>query len=190
MARRIAVYGGSFNPFGNHHMDIIRWLAEEEGFRTILVVPAAAHALKDGLLEFMHRYNMAKLGVNHLRYTGMPSLPQHTDARVSMVEMDMLTRQAAPIRTYELLKELAQGYGPDDEIKFAIGPDIPDEMHKWHNVDKIEEEFGFIHLPIQSMRATKLRQMIEEGVTAWHGHVPLPVRRYIERHGLYQKAAA
>ena len=44
--RRIAVYGGSFNPFGKHHQDIVRWLIEEGGFNTVLVVPSAAHALK------------------------------------------------------------------------------------------------------------------------------------------------
>lgn len=187
--RRIAVYGGSFNPFGVHHQDIIRWLVEEAGFMDVIVVPAAAHALKDDLPEFLHRYNMAKLGVNDLRF-GRPSLPQNAQVRVSMIEMDMLTRQPAPVRTYELLTELRKGYGPQDEIKFAIGPDIPGEIHKWENVDKIEEEFGFVHLPIQSMRATALRGMIDEGLNAWERLIPHPVRKYIKMHGLYTKAAA
>jgi len=187
--RRIAVYGGSFNPFGVHHQDIVRWLVEQGGFMDVIVVPAAAHALKEGLPEFLHRYNMAKLGITELQY-GRPSLPQAAQVRVSMLEMDMLTRQPAPVRTYELLKELRKGYGSKDEIKFAIGPDIPDEMHKWANVSEIEAEFGFVHLPIQSMRATSLREMIGEGVNAWERHVPHPVRKYIKMHGLYQKAAA
>lgn len=187
--RRIAVYGGSFNPFGVHHQDIVRWLVEDAGFMDVIVVVAAAHAIKNDLPEFLHRYNMAKLGVNDLRF-GRPSLPQNSQVRVSMVEMDMLTRQPAPVRTYELLKELRKGYGPKDEIKFAIGPDIPSEMDKWANVSEIEEEFGFIHLPIQSMRATKLREMIGEGVSAWERHLPHPVRKYVKMHGLYTKAAA
>jgi len=186
MTRRIAVYGGSFNPFGCHHQDIVRWLAEEEGYRDIIVVTAAAHALKEGLPEFIHRHNMAKLGITDLQF-GRPSLPQKTQVRASMIEMDMLTRQPAPVRTYELLKEISKGYGPQDEIKFAIGPDIPGELHKWENVDKIEEEFGFIHLPVQSMRATKLRGMIGEGINAWERLVPHPVRKYIKMHGLYQE---
>lgn len=186
MARRIAVYGGSFNPFANHHIDIVRWLIEESKFSTVVVVPAAAHALKGDLLEFMHRYNMAKLGINHLRLNGRPSLPFKSTVYVSAIEMEMLQNHPPPIRTYELLQTLSRGFDPKDEIKFAIGPDIPDEMHKWENVDKIKEEFGFVHLPIQSMRATQLREMIASGITSWHRHVPLPVRRYIERHKLYQ----
>jgi len=190
MGRRIAVYGGSFNPFCDHHADIVRWLVTEGDFNVVIVVPSAAHALKDDLPEYLHRYNMAKLGVNHLRYNGVPSLPFESTVMVSQIEMHMLTKQPAPIRTYELLQELAQGYSKEDEIKFAIGPDIPDELHKWARVEDIERDFGFAHLPVQSMRATKLRQMIHDGVDAWKHHVPLPVRRYIEMHGLYRESEA
>lgn len=188
--RRIAVFGGSFNPFANHHQQIIRYLVEHEGFSTIIVVPAAAHALKDDLIEYMHRYNMAKLGAEDLVHNGMPSLPHNADVRVSMVEMDMLRRQAGPVRTYELLQTLKLGYPEKDvEMKFAIGPDIPDEMDRWAHVEEIRSEFGFVSVPVQSMRSTKLRQMIREGVDAWEDHVPFPVRRYIKMHGLYRETS-
>ena len=184
MAQRIAVYGGSFNPFCKHHQEIIRWLIEEGAFSYVIVVPAAAHALKGPMLEYMHRCNMTKLGVNDLVHNGMPSLPFKSTVVVSTIEMDMLRERPGPVRTYELLKELRKGH-PDAEINFAIGPDIPDEFDQWANVDEIETEFGFVTLPIQSMRATKLRQMIAEGLRAWKQHVPLLVARYIEMHGLY-----
>jgi nicotinic acid mononucleotide adenylyltransferase len=190
--RRVAVFGGSFNPFAKHHQDIVRHLVEHEGFSTVIVVPAAAHALKDDLIDYMHRFNMTKLGVDDLRYNGMPSLPHGSDVRVSMVEMDMLRRQPGPVRTYELLKEIRKGFlerDEDLEIRFAIGPDIPDEMDRWAHVDEIREEFGFVNVPVQSMRSTKLRQMIREGVEAWERHVPILVRKYIKMHGLYREAA-
>lgn len=185
--RRIAVYGGSFSPFCKHHQEIIRWLVEEGGFPYVIVVPAAAHALKEGLPQYMHRYNMTKLGVNDLLHNGMPTLPFGSTVVVSPVEMDMLREQPGPIRTYELLQRIRKGH-PEAEIKFAIGPDIPGELDQWANVDKIEAEFGFVELPIQSMRATKLRQMIAEGLRAWRQHVPRMVARYIEMHDLYHVA--
>lgn len=186
MSKRIAVYGGSFNPFGNHHQDIIRYLIEDAGFKTVYVVPAAAHALKEDLIEYVHRWNMTKLGVNDLLHNGVPSLPFESDVRVSLLEMDMLREQPPPIRTYDLLKRIRQGQlDPNTEIKFAIGPDIPDELHQWAHVDKIEAEFGFAEIPIQSMRATKLREMMREGIDSWKRHVPFMVRRYIEMHQLY-----
>jgi nicotinic acid mononucleotide adenylyltransferase len=155
-----------------------------------MVVPSAAHAFKPDLPAFIHRYNMAKLGVNDLRYNGRPSLPFHSDIRVSMLEVDMLCRQEAPIRTYELLKEIAQGYPDTTEIKFAIGPDILEEIHKWERVPEIRKEFGFVELPVHGMRATKIRGMLAEGVDSWKRHVPSSVQKYITRHGLYQKATS
>jgi nicotinic acid mononucleotide adenylyltransferase len=185
MDKKVAVYGGSFNPFGYHHQDIVRWLVEEAGYSKVLVVPAAAHALKSDLPPYMHRYNMAFLGVQELLADGRPSLPFGSMVVVSQIEMDMMRTQPPPVRTYNLLRQIREGY-PRHEIKFAIGPDIPDELGQWAHVDKIEEEFGFIHLPIQSMRATKLREMIRDGVESWRRHVPNTVRRYIEMHGLYR----
>jgi len=184
MTGRIAVLGGSFNPFCKHHQEIIRFVVEQAGFQTVLVVPAAAHALKDDLAPYLHRYNMAKLGVEDLLHNGVPSLPFRASVRVSQIEMDMMRRQPPPVRTYELLREVRKGY-PDEEIKFVIGPDIPDELDQWEKVDQIRDEFGFFEVPVQSMRATKLRGMISDGLRAWKQHVPLMVARYIEMHGLY-----
>jgi len=196
MQRRIAVYGGSFNPFGKHHQDICRWLIEEAGFTTVMVVPAAAHALKGDLPDFLHRFNMAKLGVNDLCWNGTPTLPYTSSVQVLTTEQDMLRSKAPPIYTLDLLREIKKGHGTpfskdEDpaEIKFAIGPDIRAEFPKWKGVDEIEKEFGFVDVPVFSMRATDLRNMIADGTSLWKRHVPHAVVQYIERNGLYKKAA-
>jgi nicotinic acid mononucleotide adenylyltransferase len=196
MQRRIAVYGGSFNPFGKHHQDIIRWLIEEGGFNTVLVVPSAAHALKGDLPDFLHRYNMAKLGVNDLCWNGMPTLPHASSVQVLSTEQDMLRTQGPPIYTLDLLREIQKGHGASfskdeepAEIKFAIGPDIRDEFDKWKGVPEIEKQFGFVDVPVFSMRATDLRNMIAEGTDLWKRHVPHGVAGYIKRNNLYAKAA-
>lgn len=193
MARRVAVFGGSFSPFAVHHQEVIRHLVCEEGFRTVVVVPAVAHALKGDLIDYVHRFNMTKIGVDDLRYHGVPSLPHDSSVHVSMVEMEMLRHQPPPVRTYEVLKRLRQGYlEPDGELqmKFAIGPDIPGELDRWAHVEEIRAEFGFVQVPVQSMRSTKLRKMIREDVRAWQRHVPSLVKNYIEMHGLYREDTA
>jgi len=194
MSQRIAVYGGSFNPFGKHHQDIIRWLIEEGKFDLVLVVPAAAHALKPNLPEFVHRYNMTLLGVNDLRYNGCPSLPYGKDPQTTGIEMEMLRDQKAPIYTIDLLRRVKKGWGRDlgkgeAEIRFAIGPDVPAELDQWHAVNEIESEFGFVEVPVFSMRATELRKMIQTGTRGWENHVPSPVVRYIEMHELYKEVS-
>lgn len=194
--RKIAVYGGSFNPFGCHHQDIIRWLIEEAGFSTVLVVPAAAHALKSDLPEYVHRYNMSHLGSTDLNFA-MPSLPHGSTVKAIDTEGRMLQRHKPPIYTYDLLKAIKEQFGqtfsssaPVPEFKFAIGPDVRDEFDKWKGVEDIERDFGFVDVPVFSMRATNLREMIGAGNNLWKRHVPRPVAAYIERNGLYQNKAA
>ena len=128
-----AVYGGSFNPFGNHHQEVIRSLVAC-GYQ-VIVVPAVAHALKPNLLSYHHRYNMAKISVEDL-LTQMVSNGWSKDVKVKLsnAEVDLLRKQKPPIRTYELLQEIRQNIGPQHTLKFAIGPDIHDEIHKWKNV--------------------------------------------------------
>jgi nicotinic acid mononucleotide adenylyltransferase len=196
MTRRIAVYGGSFNPFGTHHQDIIRWLIEEAKFTTVLVVPAAAHALKSDLPEFVHRFNMAHLGSVDLNFA-MPSLPFGSNVKAIEIEGRMLQRHKPPIYTWDLLNAIKEQYGQtfrkDEEppqFKFAIGPDVRDEFDKWKGVEDIERDFGFVDVQVFSMRATNLRGMIADGTDLWKRHVPRPVAQYIERNGLYQKRAA
>lgn len=184
---KTAVFGGSFNPLGVNHQSIVRWLLEEGGFTEVVVVPAVAHAFKSDLIDYVHRCNMAELGVNDLRY-GIPSLPKNTEVHVSKVEAELLKRQAGPIRTYEVLREL-QKYGLREGMKFAIGPDVVEELDKWEKVEQIKAEFGFVKIPVHAMRATKLREMIHDDVKAWKNHVSPSVRGYIERHGLYKEKA-
>lgn len=183
MARRIAVYGGSFSPFGGHHQQVVQWLVREGGYDHVMVVPAIAHALKGSMPRYEHRYNMCRLAVQDLVRTGR--LPEAA-VSASTIEMDLLLEQAAPVRTYELLAEVRRR-SPEAGIQFAIGPDILAELDRWARVPDIRRDFGFAHAPGQSMRATQIREMIAAGDEGWVKHVPESVRRYIEMHGLYSR---
>lgn len=193
--RRIAVYGGSFNPFSNNHFEILRWLAESEQFDAIFVVPSAHHALKDPteMAPYENRLAMTKLGVTAAHYA-MPSFPRNCSIMVSDIEQRLLESQEPPIYTYDLLKavrdqQLQLFPNQETSIKFAIGPDIPEQFSEWKFVDEIRREFGFIEVPVQPMRATLVRKMIREGVNAWKTHMPRGVAQYITEQQLYQEAA-
>lgn len=183
---RLAVLGGSFDPVACHHLDIVRWLVESASFDTVMVVPSAAHALKGDLSPYVHRLNMARLAVRDLRFAA-PSLPRKTTVVASDIEMRMLAEQASPIHTIDLLRRLRHGPmgSRAAQIRFAIGPDIRDELHLWHDVEAIEREFGFVDVPVLSLRSTHIRSMIRAGTEAWKRHVPRSVGHYIELQRLY-----
>lgn len=186
MTRRVAVYGGSFNPFGNNHLDVLRYVAESGEFNGIVVVPSAAHALKANPFPFEHRYNMALLGNQAAEYA-KPSFPERVWYSVSMAELHMLRDQRGPIYTIDLLRYLKKttvGTTPS-ELKFVVGPDIIEELDRWKYVDEIRNEFGFFEVPGMGVHASQVRNMMASGVATWTNHVPSLVARYIRKHGLY-----
>lgn len=176
MTEIIAVYGGSFSPFGNHHLDVARYLGEHGLASRVILVPSAAHALKARTFPFEHRFNMANAA---LEGAGLP-----IRAEASPVEMHMLQRQAGPIFTIQLLRQLREQH-PDSLLRFVIGPDIIEELDRWKYVDDIRREFGFIQAPDMGIHSSSIREMLSNGVAAWERHVPGPVADYIRMHRLY-----
>lgn len=184
--RRIAVYGGTFNPFGNQHLDALRMVAESGIFDSIIVVPSVAHPLKDSseVLPFEHRYNMTVLGVQ-ARHDAIPSFPARISISVSMAEIDILREQAGPVYTYRLLKHLQQSHYDEAKIMFVIGPDIFPELPKWKYVKEIRRDFGFYEIPNVGIHSTGIRDMLSRGVPTWTRYVPPLVSQYIKNHQLY-----
>lgn len=176
---KIAVYGGTFLPFGNHHRNVLRYLAGSGEFDEVLVVPSVAHPLKKSRLSYEHRLNMAQLGTMHEEWP----IP----VEVSQVERNMLRDGVtAPFFTIKVLRYLQQHSKPhgDDTFRFVIGPDIPGELDKWEGVEDIRNEFGFFEAPDMGAHSTQIRQMLSDGNKAWAHRVPPKVAEYIRTHGL------
>jgi cytidyltransferase-like protein len=184
MTERVAVYGGSFSPFGNNHLDVVRHVADSGEFDRIVVVPSISHALKARTFPYEHRVNMATIALAH---PGMP-----VPAEVSMVELYMLQTQPGPIFTIQLLRHLRDCHpdNRDAQLRFVVGPDIIAELDRWKYVDDIRREFGFFQVPETGVHASAVREMIWMGRAAWTRYVPHDVARYIKMHGLYQEAPA
>lgn len=182
MADRVAVFGGSFSPFGKHHLDVLNHVVELGEFTRILVVPSIAHALKGTTFPYEHRANMVEIALSHTRF----KIP----VELSMAELHMLKHQPGPIFTIQLLRWLRKAMPENSEIelRFVVGPDIIEELDRWKYVEDIRREFGFVEVPNFGIRATDIRQMMLDGLPSWKQHVPPPVAEYIEMHQLYNVA--
>lgn len=185
MAYRVAVYGGSFSPFGNNHLSVIQHVADSGEFDEIVVVPSIAHALKKTTFPYEHRVNMAKLAL----WANKFSLP----VECWTAEMTMLRDQPGPIFTIQLLRflktQIRHETRETPDLKFIVGPDIIEQLDRWAYVDEIRKEFGFVEVPDQGIHATEIRKRIAEGNPAWKDQVPPAVAKYIEMHKLYQEHA-
>lgn len=187
MTKRIAVYGGSFSPFGNQHRDVLRHIGASGKFDEIFVIPSVAHPLKKEQFPFEHRLNMAELAV----WSGSWAIP----VWVGPVERRMLQEGiTAPLFTIKVLRYLSkvtEKFGEDEkgEFRFVIGPDIIEELDQWEGVQEIRDEFGFFEAPNMGNHSTQIREMIRAGYAGWKDLVCPQVARYIETHELYQETA-
>ena len=182
MGLRVAVYGGSFSPFSNSHVAVVRHVADSDDFDRIVLVPSIAHVFKGRGFPYEHRFNMASTALENARLK--------VPAVVSMVEFYMLREQPGPIFTIQLLRNL-QNSPPSHrtaELRFVVGPDVIAELDQWEYVEDIRREFGFYEVPVLGTHASEIREMLENGDPEWARHVPPRVADYIRMHDIYHVA--
>lgn len=125
--KKIAIFGGAFNPVHREHVNIARAAVEELGLDKIIIMPTAVSPHKSGKLSasFWRRYEMCRLAFS--------CIPQ---AEVSNYE---LTRGGVSY-TYLTCNHFAQIYG-DAERYFIIGADMLENFPQWKNPREILKTF-------------------------------------------------
>ena len=116
------VYGGSFNPPTRAHKFIIDRLFTIFRPDNIIVVPTGNSYGKAGLIEFEHRYNMAKLLDNRIIVSRLEDRSEY-------------------LGTYNLLKELSTEYR---DLYYVIGSDNLKKLDTWIDYKNLLHDFKFI----------------------------------------------
>jgi nicotinate-nucleotide adenylyltransferase len=209
--KRIAFYGGSFDPPHNGHLMIARKLTEQFELDEFFFVPAfhAPHKKRKKPTSAFHRFAMLALETKN----------------VSTIELD------APEKpyTFETQTKLLAEYENRAEIFFVIGADSWQEITTWREWEKVltltniivvtrpDYEIEFSHITnriserIVDLRktekkskiknpkskiyitdsvqidvsATEIRRKIKENKSEWRKLVPQEVAKYVEKYNLY-----
>ncbi len=143
---RVAVFGSAFNPPTYSHLKIIESLTDS--FDKVLVIPCYSHNFGKKMIDYNHRYEMAKILTNHLGENVM----------VSQIEKEIFKEETS--RTYILLKELKRR-NPEDDFIFVCGEDNgnAENWKKFYKYDLIDSEFGKFVVPdLGTVRSTLVRQ--------------------------------
>lgn len=197
---RIGVFGGSFDPPHNAHVALARAALEQFQLDSLHVVPTgqAWHKSRE-LSASVHRLAMTWLAFEDV-------------ARVAVDDREL--QREGPTFTINTLKTL-QAENPQAQLYLFIGADqfvAFRKWHKWHEILEVaiiciadradstlaqsqfdayarqNHRFFTLKLPLMSVSATQVRQLIASG-TAASGEVaklvPEPVARYISLHQLY-----
>jgi len=121
--RRIGLYGGTFDPVHQGHLDVARRVAMLFEIDEILFVPAqqAPHKLSRPVTAALHRYTMLALAT-----------ADDAQLRLSSFELD------APDRRYtvDTLKHFQQTLW-DDELFFIMGADSWADIETWRNWEEL-----------------------------------------------------
>ena len=214
--KRIAFYGGSFDPIHNGHLAIARKLTKLFAFDEFVFVPAfhAPHKPYRKPISAFHRYAMLALATK-------------TDAKIKISIIEL----AAPEKpfTFETQTKLKNEL-PNEQIFFIIGADSWNEINSWKNwqqvltltnivvVTRPDHELNFLHVTEEirarivdlrgnyklqmtndrlqiyltdavqmDVSATEIRQLIGQEKTVWREFVPAAAANYIEKYRLYLK---
>lgn len=185
-----ALYGGSFDPFHEGHLAVVRRLLDGGLCDRVHVVPAGRSPFKDaGGAPAEHRLAMARAALD-----GIPQV------RVD----DRETRRDGPSWTVTTLAELAAEH-PADSWRLVMGADAAAGLPRWREPGRLLQLARPVILARRGQEvpdwaagvdavtvpdfdvpasATEIRRRLAAGETAGLP-LPAPVLAHILAHGLY-----
>src|SRR5688572_7682006 len=122
--KRIALYGGTFDPVHSGHLEIARKVSELFEIEKVLFIPAqvAPHKVGRPVTEPIHRYAMLALATQ-----------DDPDLVVSTFELD------APDRRYtvDTVEHFQRALGDSTELFFIMGADSWCEINTWRDWERL-----------------------------------------------------
>ncbi len=214
--RRIALYGGTFDPVHSGHLEVARRVLQLFEIEKVLFIPAqmAPHKIGRPVTEPIHRYAMLALATQD-----DPGL------LISTFELD------APDRRYtvDTVEKFQQVLSDSTELFFIMGADSWSEITTWREWERLlsmtnhivvarpgyepaamevgaiserivdlrggktpprtggEKKIFFTDVVMKDVSATNIRRLASEGrVAELTGLVPGPVLEYIKKYGIYR----
>ncbi len=195
----LAIFGGTFDPIHNAHVEVARAARRECFLDRILFVPAAQPPHKPGkcAAPYEHRLEMVRLACQ-----------EHPAFQASRLEAP--GQDGSRNYTIQTIRRVADHLTTHDRLFFLIGADAFSEIATWYRWRQVIANVEFIvvnrpgftvdeslvppgarvhwlrsvNRPISS---TDVRQRLKNGQTI-RGMLPPMVARYITTHQLYRPA--
>jgi nicotinate-nucleotide adenylyltransferase len=194
-ARRVGVFGGTFDPPHLGHLVAASEAAFRCGLDEVVFVPTGdpwqKHHLK--VTEAAGRLAMTRLATD-----GDPLF------RISTCDID----RDGPTYAVDTVADVRAEYAHEVDLHFIIGADSLENLHTWHRVEElakavkfialnrpghsrrqVDTSFGveveFIDMPSVDVSSTECRQRVHDGEPVRY-LVTDRVGEYIAAHGLYR----
>lgn len=193
---KIGLFGGSFDPIHNGHLELAKWVKNKLSLNRIIFIPAAVPPHKQNLklTDSKHRYRMAQIAIEN-----------YPDFEISDVE---IKRKGISYTIDTILffqKKLSLDFrnlyliiGADSLLDFPNWKDPAKILNNCQvvvlqrpgaNLNKAKPELKrqaiLLESPLIDISATEIRQRIKVG-NSMAQLVPPAVEQYIYEHNLYR----
>ena len=186
---KIALFGGTFDPIHNAHLQIAREAARQFQLDRVWLIPASRPPHKTGVTStpYEHRYRMVELAC----------------AGEAMFEPSRIEEGEEKSYSIGTIERVRASLGKQDELYFLIGADAFADIQTWRRWREVVASVEFIvvsrpggsyevpggarvhplegvNLPVSS---SEIRRRLAAGDA--RVEVPAPVMDYIREHRLY-----
>ncbi|MEG1448474.1 MAG: nicotinate (nicotinamide) nucleotide adenylyltransferase, partial [Oscillospiraceae bacterium] len=122
---KIGIFGGSFNPIHNGHINLAKQLYHCLGLDVMLIIPVflPPHKSSEDFVLSAHRFNMVKIATENIG---------------GFVPCDIEIVKESPSYTIETVNQLRKIY-PNDELYLIMGSDMFVTFKEWNNYKEILE---------------------------------------------------
>lgn len=165
--KKIALFGGSFNPPHAGHVAIVRRLVRRKGLDEVWILPVYRHRFRKRLFPFRDRMRLCR----------QVFLPLSPKVSVRPDEQKM----ARGGKTYFLICYLKKNH-PHHRFLLVLGRDAYQQRASWYRFDLIKKEVGLIIFPrgpgsfIPNVASRRVRKSGRIDLC-----LPEAVRRYLAR---------
>jgi len=192
--RKIGVFGGSFDPVHNAHIETAQQAVDEFGLDCVIFVPSylPPHKLRLQALS-QDRLNMLSLAVKN-------------NGKFLIDTFEIQNKRI--VYSFEMLDYLQKKYYKDI-LKLIIGSDTFNQLDEWKKPEYIAEKYGFFVMKrpdiavdlnskyrkyavfseffMKNISSTQIRDMIKNNAADIEKLVPKEVLKYIKENNLYGK---
>lgn len=162
---KIALYLGSFNPFHNGHLEVIKTALEDFKMDKVVIVPTMQNPWKEEkVLDINKRiriifnslYGIFSITNNDDSWDCSIGIPNYIE--LSLIEKNLIP----PYYSYATLHALKNKYC-NDEIFVLCGEDTIKDIPNWMHGEQIIKDYDFLIVdrPKYSISSTQIRDMIK-----------------------------
>jgi nicotinate-nucleotide adenylyltransferase len=196
MSKRVAIYGGAFNPPHHGHTATVSNILNSGKFESVILVPSGSRPDKSSQVSAQHRLTMVRMMIAH-------EFPDTAAVKVS----DAQVQGKVGYATEELMRFFEAELFPS-LLSFVVGSELLPDLPSWKSSEQLRGKVSFLVIPrlgydrgrapqgfkceflegleetSVSISSTKVRQLVRDRrLTA--GFLSPPVVRYATEHSLY-----